>query len=627
MPWHKLSVHHVFQHALSNLAAMRSADTAARPLNRGAAMASLPVPDAPFGPWNPGIGSTVPRELRPLATIFRRDNVFTPLEYAEELRDLTGLELTALVTFRPERLALHELLVRITADLSVPDGARIEDLGINFRQMTRTILERYVQPQMATISAIYDEVRRQVEAFVTADVDELFTRAAPAQAQRGWRSIWSLRRPDSAATEESDREMRLIDTWQRSADGDGDAVRRAARVALAKVVAALFARHGRLWGSRELIASVATGLACNQAATDAIGREIEPIIAQAAEREGYRVLAGQPQPVVMNTKGPSASGKSTIRPLQRTLAGYIGVTWTDFALISPDIWRKQLIDYGSLGEDYKYAGAFTGDELAIVDRKLDQYMARKAERGIVPHLLIDRFRFDSFAPDSDEAGSNLLTRFGHVVYLFFLITPPASIVDRAWKRGLEVGRYKAVDDLLAHAVEAYSGMPQLFFTWVRRADKRVHFEFLDNSVPFAERPRTVAFGWNETLNVLDVRGMIDIDRYRRVDIDATSPQTLYADPETLAPERNTSFLRDCVERFAEVNFADHSSGRIYARIVNGVAAWADPEPLREALRDDEARAGLVAVAPSLREQGVPAPDRPTYVDTAEKIHTLGTWGG
>ena len=172
----------------------------------------------------------------------------------------------------------------------------------------------------------------------------------------------------------------------------------------------------------------------------------------------------------MNIKGPSASGKSTLRPLQKKLAGDIGVDWSDFALISPDIWRKQLLDYGTLGEAYKYGGAFTARrDLQIVDQKLDRYMARKARARRMSHLLIDRFRFDSFAPDSDEAGSNLLTRFGHVVYLFFMITPPESLVERAWNRGLEVGRYKAVDDTLAHAVEAYSGMPQLFFTWVQRS--------------------------------------------------------------------------------------------------------------------------------------------------------------
>ena len=43
----------------------------------------------------------------------------------------------------------------------------------------------------------------------------------------------------------------------------------------------------------------------------------------------------------------------------------------------------------------------------------------------MPHLLIDRFRFDSFVPELEGRGSSrLLTRFGELVYLFFMITPP-----------------------------------------------------------------------------------------------------------------------------------------------------------------------------------------------------------
>jgi hypothetical protein len=200
--------------------------------------------------------------------------------------------------------------------------------------------------------------------------------------------------------------------------------------------------------------------------------------------------------------------------LQQRLAGDIGVAWSDFALISPDIWRKQLLDYASLGAAYKYGGACTSEELRIIDQKLDRYMARKAERQATTHLLIDRFRFDSFAPESAEAGSNLLTRFGHTVYLFFMITPPESLVERAWKRGLEVGRYKAVDDVLAHNIEAYTGMPEIFFTWALRADKQVHCEFLDNTVPFGTRPRTIAFGWNGELNVHDVHAMLNLQSAR-----------------------------------------------------------------------------------------------------------------
>ena len=81
----------------------------------------------------------------------------------------------------------------------------------------------------------------------------------------------------------------------------------------------------------------------------------------------------------------------------------------------------------------------------------------------MPHLLIDRFRFDSFVPNPEEGSSRLLTRFGNLVYMFFMITPPAMTVERAWTRGVKVGRYQAVEDILAQNVEAYSGKPELFF--------------------------------------------------------------------------------------------------------------------------------------------------------------------
>jgi hypothetical protein len=86
-------------------------------------------------------------------------------------------------------------------------------------------------------------------------------------------------------------------------------------------------------------------------------------------------------------------------------------------------------------------------------------------------------------------------------------------------------------------------MPEFFFTWIDRDDKRVHFEFLDNSVRLPARPRTVAFGWNDTINILDVGRLLDVERFRRVDVDAREPAALYPDRALLAPERNAAFLR------------------------------------------------------------------------------------
>ncbi len=602
-----------------------------------AADAAVPTAGS-FGPWNPGIDSRLPRALLPLSTMFRPENVATRIDEAEELHDLTGLDVLDLVAFRPERLVLHEVLVRVTADLSVDTGARVEDLGINFRRMTNAILTRHLAPRMSEITAAYDALRRDLSTVIAAELAaRLFAAevSAPTSPTRK-RGIFGWFRRGApgadlkrAEISESGSAADAIQAWEADAQANPDALRRAAAAALARAVSAIAGRHGGLWGTPGLIASVATTLAVNDYGSAEIGRLVAPYFLEAARREEFVLLPAQEQPVIMNTKGASAAGKSTMRPEQKQLAQRIGATWSEFALISPDIWRKQLLDYASLGAAYKYGGACTGDELKIIDQKLDRYMAQKAQRHATTHLLIDRFRFDSFAPDSTEAGSNLLTRFGHTIYLFFMITPPADIVTRAWQRGLEVGRYKAVDDLLAHNIEAYAGMPELFFTWALRSDKDVHYEFLDNTVRYGERPRTAAFGWNGEMNVLDVKAMLDVQRFRRVDLRATGPGDLYEDLTALAPEQNAQFLVDCARRLPCLNFVDQASGRVYLRIERAQASWADPEALQIAMTNPDTRAGILAVAPDTARLVHATPCMPRYLTDQlgpHRIHTLGHWG-
>jgi hypothetical protein len=594
-----------------------------------------------FGPWNPGIASQLPRELLPLSTMFRPGNSFTSVAKAEELRDLTGLNLFDLVAFRPERLALHELLVRVTADLSVPSGSRVEDLGINFRRMVNALLANHIAARMGEVDVAFDNTRRKIASLIDAELAmRIFpppvANVANVSTRRVgffglFRSPASKVWPKAGEPADAIHPEEAIAAWRSEshASAGGDPMRIAACRALARIVGALVGRHGEVWGTRELIGSLATDLASNDFCSEEIGRLIEPWIVDGARKEGFALLPAQTRPVIMNTKGASAAGKSTMRPEQRALAERIGVAWSDFALISPDIWRKQLLDYASLGSEYKYGGACTSEELEIIDQKLDRYMASKATRHATTHLLIDRFRFDSFAPDSAEAGSNLLTRFGQIVYLFFMITPPEAIVERAWQRGLEVGRYKAVDDLLAHNIDAYAGMPQIFFTWALHADKDVHCEFLDNTVPLGERPRTIAFGWNGELNVLDVGAMLNIQGFRNVNINAKGPGDLYLDPDALAPARNTGFLVECARRLPKLNFADQATGRIYLRLTAGVPVWSDAEALRHAMTDPATGIGLRTVVPAISAETPPESEQPMYLAAhlgSERIHTLGRWG-
>src|SRR5690349_19942272 len=115
-----------------------------------------------FGPWNPGIQSQVPVELRHQWMLFRSNPSFTSIASATELRQLTGLPLCELVAFRTQLLALHELMIRVKADSCVPTGEKIGDLGINFRDMSNLLLHGHLEPEMEAIVAGYETVRGQL---------------------------------------------------------------------------------------------------------------------------------------------------------------------------------------------------------------------------------------------------------------------------------------------------------------------------------------------------------------------------------------------------------------------------------------------------------------------------------
>jgi len=590
------------------------------------------IPESVQDAWNPGIKSTLPSEFLSLSTLFRPENVFTSIETATELSDFTGLDIQQLVFFRPERLVVHELLIRVSADLFVSDGTRYEDLGVNFRKLCTDILSDYIGPQMAKIKHAYQELESRARSMVEVELSrDLFPDPVilpEPRASTGLLNFFKSRNKKTATTpvETTElRDQRILSSWIQQAEMSDEELPQAVFRSLAKLAGAIVAKHGRLIGDKDLLVLVATGLVCNEYGSKLIGAKISPLIQQAADRENLILLPVQKEPVVINVKGASASGKSTMRPAQKKQVEKLGLNWRDFALISPDIWRKFLLDYSSLEAAYKYAGTLAGDEIPIIDRKLDSYISEKAQQGRLSHFLIDRFRFDSFAPGHDsEEGSNLLTRFGHTIYLIFMVTPPQATVERAWKRGLQVGRFKAVDDLLDHNIEAFKGIPVLFFTWALRKDKIVHYEFLDNSVALGEKPRTIAFGLNGEMYILDFKCMLDIVRYTRININAVNPSEVYPDAAKMDPAANTEFLKNCARKIPRLNFVDPESGQVYACMESGRMSWVDAEVIAKILPEAEAAASFEAIAPGLAENFSDVPHEPSRpIPEEARRHTLG----
>lgn len=522
----------------------------------------------PHDPWDPGLTSEIPGHLLPLVTLYRPENATVDYATAKDAASFCGLEPKDMIGLRLERLIIHELLIRVTADLSVPDGPNYEELGLNLRGMVRRIYDVHVVPELDGFRHAFDAFKRDAETLIRDELSHrIFDRPTTPAPPR--RSFWArISGRETVAEETPPPENLALAEWREALVGETDPLRRACLGALLSIVGGIMAQRGRLMADADILTGFAVTMVANQYGNIHIGSELDALVRRAAEAEGYRLLPAQAKPFFMNVKGASASGKSTIRPQQRALAEKLDVPWEDFALISPDYWRKYLLDYESLGADAKYGAMLTGQELELIDRKLDTYMAEKAAGDRIPHLLIDRFRFDSFSTDAfGNKTTQLLTRFGDTVFLFFLVTPPAATVERAYKRGLETGRFKAVDDLLYHNIEAYTGMPQLFLNWIGSKEKKIHFEFLDNSVAFGELPRTIAYGWNDRMVVLDVEALHNIDRFRAVNVEATRPDDVLLE----APE--LTFLDHCVAEIAEVLLVDPESREVSAKAENG--RWID----------------------------------------------------
>jgi hypothetical protein len=217
--------------------------------------------------------------------------------------------------------------------------------------------------------------------------------------------------------------------------------------------------------------------------------------------------------------------------------------------------------------------------------------------------VVDRFRFDSFA--SEKIGRvlhNTYVRYIDTMYMYFIVTPPEATVERGWARGLERGRYKAVEDYLGHCVEAYEGMPKVLFKWLAYETPRYSFKFMDNSVPKGTAPTLIARGTQGWMQIFEPEPLINIERYKRINIHATAPEQVAAKPADLTVQKNLGFLRQCIKRIKHIDFVDTDSDQTYLSIKSGKFDIVNQQLFEQKLTDDTLREIILQIAPDLQDR-------------------------
>ncbi|MGB7534881.1 MAG: zeta toxin family protein [Azonexus sp.] len=557
--------------------------------------------DAEFSAWHPGVGTGIPSQFRSLETIFRPECVFSETGEIREFANLTGLPEEELTVFRPERLVLHEIIIRVTADIAVAEGAEEEDFGWNFRGIAEHIRNAYVAPRMDAIRDTYADLRQSADDILRQLLAEtLFRAPAPAEPPRPW---WRRLGKAAPPLPESavERDHRAIAAYKAAGLASDDPLRRALFKSLYRVLNAIAGKRGSIMSDQDLLARLVGQHVCNSYGSHLIGQMIAPLIDTAIDQEGYARVPNRETPVLISLKGASAAGKSSLRPLIKQIMRNQGIEADGYATISPDVWRRLLLDYESLGPARKYAGHLTSRELLVIDGKLDRYIRDKANRNrAIPHFLVDRFRFDSFSSDKvTRVLHDTYAKYVDTMYMYFIVTPPEDTVERGWQRALERGRYKAVEDFLGHSIEAYSGMPKIFFKWLAYRHPSYRYFFLDNRVPKGTFPKTIAFGDQTEMTIHDPVAFINIERYQKINVNAGTPGEVYPAAALMSVAANAGFLKECIRRIPLVRFTDRDSGIAYLAVRDGNVEVLDAAVLSRVMNDSERAAAIGEIAPRL----------------------------
>ena len=547
--------------------------------------------DQQYSAWNPGLSATLPKELCALETIFQAPNVYTSYDEVQELASLTGLKPEHLVGFTAWRLVTHELIVRVGANIHIPEAEHEEDLGINFRRISNAILDQHIAP-------MYDHIEAEFQALgaaVKVQVDRLLLEEAmpnPKPIEVETKRLWPWSKkpaPKKALLSGEEIQFKAINQLKKTGLAHTDPLIKAVYKSSYQILGSVASTRGLLGNDRNFMSRIICRHALNNYGSFMVGKLIEPAIDAAVAANGYQLLHRVEKPVIISLKGASAAGKSTLRPLLQQTMGQRGIESSLYGIISPDIWRRQLLEYESLGDHYKYSGRFTSNEVNIIDSKLDRYIRRTGQQNqTIPNILVDRFRFDSFSTEQvQQVLHGTYAKYAHIMYMYFVITPPEETVERGWLRGQQRGRYKSVEDFLGHSVEAYQGIPKLIFKWLAHTRPRYEFTFFDNTVPKGQFPATSASGNQKGMSVFDPMVFINIERYQKINIHAQSIDEVYPTDERMAVSNNMAFFNQCLRRFPNVSFSLGPDQPAYLHIKQKTFTLVDQTCLAQQRKDPQ----------------------------------------
>lgn len=376
------------------------------------------------------------------------DNQKVGYRDAQELAELHLLtkELPKnLVAFRPERLALHEIISAVTTKIRCKDDTKLDNDEV--LQKIVNSISHDIKPQLSDAEARLDAMREKISAETAAIVKKMIANEPIPPEER----------PDYFADIQ-----KYYDAFSKSDVKIGEQ------------------KPG--YNLEAAVVAKVTDVVYTKIATKEIGKIVNDHIDHLIKDnvfEPLQIPAANERQTFMVCGGPASGKGSSVYALERS-AEKSGIKWEDVAKINTDAYKPLLLQADTVVPELY--SQLAQEEASLVNAKTQEKLKQLAEAGKAPHVL-----FDQVFVGPDQLKIAKINQGETKVMV--VSTEVIDAVERSYSRGTQTGRFENTTGIL----NCHKNMTKQLPDRVAELHKEnVSMRIVDNNVERGKAPITIA---------------------------------------------------------------------------------------------------------------------------------------
>jgi hypothetical protein len=401
-----------------------------------------------------------------------------------------------LVSFRPERIALHEIIATIITRIQYTPKTKEEEQALEhdaiFLRIANDVLS-ILQDDILRKTSQLLEMRHRFKQKIEQFINHNETKNHPLAS--------------------------VIATCKTMLNHDAN-----------------LGQHVIGYSKHEALVALATDMAYKTIATDEMKTLVERRIDQLIAEQQLTALV-PPSPherELFLVAGGHGSGKGSAFLILKHSAECNDIAWSNVSKGGGDTFRTLLLKHGDVHPEL-YAQLSSPEASYISHTVVKSKLIALSHQNTAPHIFIEQLYLG-------EDKLQLALHNGGNAHVIFVSTAIEVALERAFKRGLATGRYEHVSGVLSAHRGSTMQLPQRI---KESRGKPVYILIVDNNGAQGTNPISVASidCLNETIKIFDSAKLLDFIKKTAINVHATSLNTCY-DETKLATLSIESYFQD-----------------------------------------------------------------------------------